>query len=70
MRKYVLQRLLLAFITAFIILSLTYILVAALPIIGTFGKASSMFAYYQDQVRLGLSTSCRMRWARLSPERS
>ncbi|HPY79885.1 MAG TPA: ABC transporter permease [Bacilli bacterium] len=53
MRKYVLQRLLLAFITAFIILSLTYILVAALPIIGTFGKASSMFAYYQDQVRLG-----------------
>ena len=54
MRKYVLQRLVLAFITAFIILSLTYILVAALPIIGGgFGKESSMFAYYQDQVKLG-----------------
>jgi ABC-type dipeptide/oligopeptide/nickel transport system permease component len=54
MRKYVLQRLALAFMTAFIILSLTYILVAALPIIGGgFGKESSMFAYYQDQVKLG-----------------
>ncbi len=54
MKKYVLKRLALAFITAFIILSLTYILVAALPITGSgFGKESSMFAYYQDQVKLG-----------------
>jgi len=54
MKKYVIQRLALALITAFIILSLTYILVAALPIQGGgFGKEASMFAYYQEQVKLG-----------------
>ena len=69
MRKYVLQRLLLAFITAFIILSLTYILVAALPIIGGgFGKESSMFAYYQDQVKLGYALDFATRQEGLGTE--
>ncbi|HNX16234.1 MAG TPA: ABC transporter permease [Bacilli bacterium] len=69
MRKYVIQRLVLALITAFIILSLTYILVAALPIYGGgFGKESSMFAYYQDQVKLGYALDFSTRQAGLGTE--
>jgi oligopeptide transport system permease protein len=69
MGKYVLKRLALAFITAFIILSLTYILVAALPIIGGgFGKESSMFAYYQDQVKLGYALDFATRQEGLGTE--
>ena len=55
MWKYVLQRIALALITAFIILSLTFILIAALPAQQTAGTTSQMFAFYNDQVRLGFA---------------
>ena len=53
MGKYVLKRIVLAMITLFIIMSLTFILIKLLPFQKPIGQISSQFAYYQDQVRLG-----------------
>ncbi len=55
MFKYVLQRIGLALLTAFIILSLTYILIAALPAARTVGSDGQLFAFYKDQVTLGFA---------------
>lgn len=53
MVKYVIKRIILALITAFIILSLTFILVKLLPFPRPSGQESVQFAYYERQVRLG-----------------
>lgn len=53
MWKYVLQRILLIFLTAFIILSLTYILLQCLPIIYPAGPYATTYSYWMSQVRLG-----------------
>lgn len=53
MWKYVLKRIVLAFITAFIILSLTFILMKLLPFTKPLGTNQQQFAYYLNEVRLG-----------------
>ncbi|MCR5324986.1 MAG: ABC transporter permease [Lachnospiraceae bacterium] len=53
MVKYVLQRIVLAFVTAFIILSLTFILVKLLPFDRPIGQDSVRIAYYDKQTHLG-----------------
>lgn len=53
MTKYVIKRLILAFITAFIILSLTFILMKLLPFQKPIGNKEAMYSYYQQQVNLG-----------------
>ncbi len=53
MIKYVFKRMGLALITAFIILSLTFILIKLLPITKIPGQEAQLFAYWQEQVRLG-----------------
>ena len=53
MRKYVLKRVILAFVTAFIILSVTFMLVKLLPFQAPVGQASDYFRFYQDQVTQG-----------------
>ena len=53
MGKYILKRVILAAITLFIIMSLTFILIKMLPFQKPIGQISSQFAFYQDQVRLG-----------------
>lgn len=53
MGRYVVKRLVLAFITLFIVLSLTFILLAMLPPSKTVGNANQVFAFYSDQARLG-----------------
>lgn len=53
MIKYSLKRLGLAFITAFIILSLTFILINLLPVKQVVGKPNVVNAFYHDQVNLG-----------------
>lgn len=53
MIKYVLKRIGLALITAFIILSLTFILVKLLPFEKPIGQIPQMFSYYEKQVALG-----------------
>lgn len=53
MWKYVVKRLLLAFLTAFIILSLTFILMKLLPFSEPIGMAADKFRYYSDQARQG-----------------
>lgn len=55
MWKYVLQRIGLALLTAFIILSLTYILVAALPAQQIVGDDKVMYAFYNYQVAQGFA---------------
>ena len=57
MTKYVLKRIALAFMTAVIILSLTFILIKLLPFEQPVGLDPQKFAYYQDQVRLGFVQS-------------
>lgn len=57
MTKYVLKRIALAFMTAVIILSLTFILIKLLPFEQPIGLDPQKFAYYQDQVRLGFVQS-------------
>ena len=57
MTKYVLKRSALAFMTAVIILSLTFILIKLLPFEQPVGLDPQKFAYYQDQVRLGFVQS-------------
>ena len=54
MLKYSIKRILLAFLTAFIILTLTFILVKALPPRDVFAPdKNGVFAFYSDQVDLG-----------------
>lgn len=53
MWKYVLKRLLLILLTAFIILSVTYILMQFLPLDVPRGSVSATIAFYDEQVRLG-----------------
>lgn len=60
MGKYVVKRVLLAVITAFIILSLTFILVKLLKIDPFIGKPEQQIAYYSNQERLGYLESSRI----------
>lgn len=53
MRKYILKRIALAFVTLFVILSLTFILMKLLPFQPPAGFPESQWAYYQDQISLG-----------------
>lgn len=53
MVKYVIKRILLALVTAFIILSLTFILIKLLPPVKTIGQDSVLFSFYEREVRLG-----------------
>ncbi|MFA6620113.1 MAG: ABC transporter permease [Bacilli bacterium] len=53
MGKYVIQRILLIFITGFIILSLTYILLQQLRVEPPAGTFSAQYSYWEDQVSLG-----------------
>lgn len=57
MVKYTIKRILLAFITIFIILSLTFILMKLLPFSKPAGMPDAMMAYYENQVHLGYVTS-------------
>ena len=53
MVKYVLKRIGLAFITAFVIISLTFILIKLLPFEPPIGQESTLFTFYEKQVALG-----------------
>ena len=53
MWKYILKRIGLAFLTAFIILSLTFILIKLLPPERFVGAVEQRTAYYENEVRLG-----------------
>ncbi|MCR4562700.1 MAG: ABC transporter permease [Bacilli bacterium] len=53
MWKYVLKRVVLIFITTFIILSLTYILLQFMPVVSPRGQVAAQLAYWDEQVRLG-----------------
>lgn len=54
MLKYSIKRILLAFITAFIILTLTFFLIKSLPPLGVVSPTESVrYAFYLDQVELG-----------------
>ena len=53
MLKYVIKRIVLAFVTTFIILSLSYILIKLLPFQRPIGGASQQVAYYDKQTHLG-----------------
>ena len=53
MVKYVLKRIGLAFITAFVIISLTFILIKLLPFEPPIGQESALFTFYEKQVALG-----------------
>ena len=53
MGKYVLKRVVLAFVTAFIILSLTFILVKLLPFERPIGGDQQQIAYFDKQYNLG-----------------
>ena len=54
MLKYSIKRVLLAFVTAFIILTLTFFLVKSLPPRGVISPDENVrYAFYMDQVHLG-----------------
>ena len=53
MGKYVLKRIVLAFMTTFIILSLTFILIKLLPFERPIGGATQQIAYFDKQYNLG-----------------
>lgn len=53
MWKYVLKRIGLAFLTAFIILSISYLLIGLLPFQKPLGDANAQFGYYLHEVFLG-----------------
>lgn len=57
MWKYVLKRIGLAFVTAFVILSLTFILMKLLPPSETIGTKEQRFGWFQDQVSQGFYES-------------
>ncbi len=56
MIKYSIKRILLALLTTFIILSLTFILVKALPFQKPIGTVAEQFSYFEQQYRLGYLT--------------
>ncbi len=56
MGKYVLKRLILAVVTLFIILSLTFILIKLLPFQMPIGTKNQVFSYMENQVYLGYVT--------------
>ncbi len=56
MAKYVAKRILLICLTAFIVLSLTYILIQYLPLVEPMGSATDRIAFWNDQVSLGYYT--------------
>lgn len=51
--KYVLERILFIFLTAFIILSITYILLQCLPVTTVGNKPAEAWAFWNEQVQLG-----------------
>ncbi len=53
MWKYTLERIILIFFTAFIILSVTYLLMKLLPVSSPAGQVSDQLRFYQQQVNLG-----------------
>ena len=53
MSKYVVKRILLIFLTAFIILSITYMLIQTLPLNEPTGNISQQITFWDEQVRLG-----------------
>lgn len=53
MLKYSIKRIILAFVTAFIILSLTFILVHTLPMVVEGSSLASKFAFFEKQLNLG-----------------
>ena len=53
MTKYVIKRLFLAFVTAFIILSMTFIFIKLIPTPAPTGMPPTIFGFYQKQVELG-----------------
>ena len=53
MGKYILKRLILAFITAFIVLSLTFFLVKSIPFSKPGGFPNEQYSYYMSQVHQG-----------------
>ena len=53
MKSYFIKRILLIFVTTFIILSLTFILMKLLPDIAPAGFPAQVQAYYIDQVHMG-----------------
>ncbi|MBO4540939.1 MAG: hypothetical protein J5736_03095, partial [Bacilli bacterium] len=53
MVKYTIQRLILAFVTAVIILTLTYFLMKQLPFQMPVGGTEVQFAYFQKELSLG-----------------
>ncbi len=53
MVKYVIKRLILAFITAFIVLSITFFLIKCLPFSKPIGKPEECLSYYMNQVFQG-----------------
>lgn len=57
MWKYVLKRIFLAFITSYIILSLTFILMKLLPFQLPVGTESECYSYYAKQIYLGFVTT-------------
>lgn len=57
MWKYIVKRIVLALITAFIILSLTFILLKMLPPTKSVGTPAQQAAYYDNEVRLGFMYS-------------
>lgn len=67
MGKYVLKRVLLALLTTFIILSLTFILIKLLPATKFVGKPEQRIAYYEEQVRLGYMDSSKTERAGETP---
>ena len=61
MYKYVLKRLGLAFISIFIILSLTFILMKLLPFqMPIFSKKSEFYAFFVNQVQMGYVVDCKV----------
>ena len=59
MGKYVIKRILLALMTAFIVLSLTFILIKLLPPEKSVGDVVTRMTYYDNQVSLGYMISSR-----------
>ena len=57
MGKYIVKRLILAFITAFIVLSLTFFLIKAIPFSKPIGTEGEVYSYYMDQVAQGFVKS-------------
>ena len=53
MVKYTIQRIILAFVTAFVILTATFFLIKTLPFEKPIGQVETIYAFYTNQVKLG-----------------